>query len=210
MSQPFFGMPDPGTPRPFKRSIQPGVIQDALRATLRLVGPYSEEALRGAKRYGGDLWRRGKRNPRALTLGGVAVALTLVGAYALSATGTGRSLCPPTGDEKRGPFLLLMDRVPPAASGAELEIHYDVCGLPSGTLYKGKIQLSQKPTGKKAPAPKPVVVKFQDKVDGTATRREREMELGSAKPGAYTLELTVVDDQGRVRKKAQKVQISAR
>jgi hypothetical protein len=100
-----------------------------------------------------------------------------------------------------------MDPVPSAAKGAKLEVNYDVCGLPSGTTYKGRIQLSQKPAGKKAAKPKPVVVKFQDKVDGTASRHERQVELGSAKPGEYSLVLTVVDNQGRVRKKQQKVQV---
>jgi hypothetical protein len=139
------------------------------------------------------------------------VALTLVGAYALSATGAGRSLCPAAGDGKTPPFLLLMDAVPPAGAGAEIEVHYDVCGLSSRTPYKGRIQLSQQKVGrKKAAKAKLLVVSFQDKVDGPATRREREVELGPVKPGAYTLELSVVDNQGRERKKVQKVLIKAR
>jgi hypothetical protein len=207
MSQPFSGIPDPGTSRPFKRSIQPGVVQEGLRRALRQVRPYSEKALRDMKRLGEDWWRRGKRNPRVFALVGGALVLTLAGAYALSATGAGRSLCPPGTEGKERPFLLLMDPVPPAAKGAKIEVHYEVCGLPSGTAYKGRIQLSQKPAGKKAVKPKPVVVKFQDKVDGTASRHERQVELGSAKPGEYSLVLTVVDDQGRVRKKQQKVQV---
>lgn len=207
MSQPFSGIPDPGTSRPFKRSIQPGVVQESLRRTLRQVRPYSERALRGAKRLGEEWWRRGKRNPRVLGLAVGAIVLTLGGAYALSATGAGHSLCPPATSGKEMPFLLLMDPVPPAAKGAKIEIHYDVCGLPSGTAYKGRIQLSQKPAGKKAAKLKPVVVKFQDEVDGRASRHERQVELGSARAGDYNLVLTVVDDQGRVRKKQQKVQV---
>ncbi|HEU5304830.1 MAG TPA: hypothetical protein VFU40_09330 [Gemmatimonadales bacterium] len=177
--------------------------------------PYCQGALRGAKRYGEELkrygeelWLRGKRNPRGFALGGGAVVLTLVGAYALSATGAGRSLCPPASEGTTPPFLLLMDPVPAAAAGAKVEIHYDVCGLPSGTPYSGRVRLSQqKPGGKKAVKPKPLTVTFKHKADGPATRREQEVELGSAKPGAYTLELSVVDDQGRKRKKVQKVLI---
>src|ERR1700732_3335664 len=99
MSQPFSGFPDPGTPRPIRRRFQPGVIQESLRA-----------ALRKAQRYGEDLWLRGKRNPRPFAIAGGVVAVALVGAYALSGSGT-KSLCAPAGG-KTPPFVLLMDPVP--------------------------------------------------------------------------------------------------
>lgn len=219
MSQPFSGTPDPGTPRPFKRSIQPGVIENAMRGALRLVKPYSKEAVREAKRYSTEAWRRGKRsgeelyrkgrrNPRAVALAGGAVAVTLVGAIAVSATGAGHSLCPPTSEGKTPPFLLLMDPLPPASAHREIAVHYDVCGLASGTPYSGRVRLSQqKAGGKKAAKSKPLTVTFKEKADGPATRREKELALGSAKPSAYSLELTVIDDQGRVRKKVQKLLI---
>jgi hypothetical protein len=102
-----------------------------------------------------------------------------------------------------------MDPVPQATAGSELEINYDVCGLPSGTPYRGRVQLTRQTTTKKkgSPKPKPLVVTFKDKVDGVATRRSQELGLGAAKPGAYTLELTVVDSRGRERKKVQKITI---
>lgn len=201
MSQPFSGLPNPGNHSPFRRRFQQGVVQEALRAALR----GGQGALRRAQRYGEDLWRRGKRNPRTFALIGGAVALTVVGAYALSASGAG-SLCPPAADRKAPPFLVFMDPVPHAAAGSELEIHYDVCGLPSGTPYHGRVRLSQQPAGgkKRSPKPKPLVVNFQDRVDGPATRRHQEVNLASARPGAYTLELSVVDNQGRQRKRLQK------
>lgn len=211
MSQPFSGIPDPGTPSRFRRRFQPGVVQEALRG-----------ALRKAQRYCEDLWLRGKRRPRTFALIGGAVALTVVGAYALSASGVGRSLCPPAGaasssaskaQKGRTPqrFLLLMDAVPHPAAGSELEIHYDVCGLPSGTPYRGRVRLSQQRAGGKKGSAKPklLVVTFQDQVDGPATRRSQQVELGSTRPGAYTLELSVVDNQGRERKKLQKVRVKA-
>jgi hypothetical protein len=218
MSQPLSGIPDPGTPRPFKRSIQPGVVQNALQTAAGKVRPYSRELLRKAqrqgenawrrgKRSGQDLWLKGKRNPRAVALGSAAVVATMVGAIALSATG--RSMCPPVPGGKAAPFLLMMARVAAASAGGEIEIHYDVCGLPSWAPYSGRVQLSRvKPVGKKKP--KPIVVNFQSKVDGLATRREHELQLGATKPGAYTLELLVIDKQGRERKKVQKVVIQPR
>jgi hypothetical protein len=226
MSDPFSGIPDPEPPRPTRRRFQPGLVQEALRAleeTLRPALPTTQgalrraqwkakEALRRAQRYGQDLWLRGKRKPRTFGLIGGAVAVTLVGAYALSASGAGRSLCPPTSDRKTPKFVLLMDRVPQVAAGSQVEIHYDVCGLPSGAAYRGRVQLTQqRPTGKKKSAkPKPLVVSFKDQTDGVATRRHQQLDLALTRPGAYTLELTVADKQGRERKRVQKVLVKAR
>jgi hypothetical protein len=237
MSNPFSGTPDPETPRPIRRRFQPGPVQEALRAmqeTLRPALPAAQGALRRAhrvakdalwrarwlakeglwrgKRYGEDLWRRGKRKPRTLGIIGGALALTLVGAYALSASGTRQSLCPPPSNGKTPPFVLLMDRVPQVAAGSEVEINYDVCGLPSGTAYRGRVQLTQqRPAGKKkSTRPKPMVVSFRDHVDGVATRRHHDLDLASTKPGAYTLELVIADKQGRERKRVQKILIKAR
>ena len=202
MSQPFSGIPDPGFPRR-RRRFEPGIVQEALQAASGKL----RSGTREAKRRGQDLWRRGKRHPRALGLVAGAVAVTLAGAYTLSASGAGRSLCP--AKVKKGSFVLLMDKVPQAAAGSELEIYYDVCGLQSGTPYKGRIRLQQqRPSGKKAAAKvKPLTSSFQNKVDGPATRRLHEVELGRTKPGTYTLELTVVDNRGRERKRLQKVLI---
>ena len=212
MSQPFSEIPDPGFPRR-RRRFEPGIVQEALQAATRKV----QSAAREGKRRVQDLWRRGKRHPRALGLTGGAVALTLVGAYTLSASGVGRSLCPSTStstaasksEKSSARFLLLMDKVPQATAGSELEIYYDVCGLPSGTPYRGRVVLLRPSKGKKSAKPKPVTVTFQDKVDGPATRRRQEVELGAIKPGAYTIELTVVDNQKRERKRLQKILVKS-
>jgi len=226
MSNPFSGIPDPETPRPVRRRFQPGLVQEALRAlreTLRPALPAAQralwrarrvakEALRRARWYGEDLWRRGKRNPRTVGVIGGAVALTLVGAYALSASGAGRSLCPTTSAAKTPRFVLLMDPVPHVAAGSEVEIHYDVCGLHTGAAYRGRVRLTQqRPAGKKGSAkPKPLVVSFKDQVDGVATRRHQQLDLASTGPGAYTLELSVADNRGRERTRVQKVLVKAR
>lgn len=226
MSDPFSGIPDPGTPRPTRRRFQPGPVQEALQAmreSVRAALPAAQgafqkarrvthEAFRRARRFGQDLWLRGKRNPRPFGLISAAAALTLVGAYALSASGAGRSLCPPTSDGKTPRFALLMDPVHQAAAGSEVEIHYDVCGLPSGTPYRGRVRLVQQRTAAKkgSAKPKPLVVGFRDQVDGVATRRQQQLDLASTKPGAYTLELTVVDNRGRERKRVQKLVVGRR
>jgi len=165
-----------------------------------------------AQRYGEGLWLRGKRNPRTVGVIGGAAALTLVGAIALSASGAGRSLCPPVRDGKAPQFRVLMDRLPQVAAGSEVEIHYDVCGLGSGTPFQARVRLVPQPApGKKKPSkPKPMVVSFEDRADGVATRRHEQLDLGSTKPGAYTLELSIADKQGRERKQVQKVLVKGR
>jgi hypothetical protein len=204
-----------------RRRIQPAPVQDALRAmrhTLRVAMPKAKGALRRAQwaakdelrraqRYGEDLWRGAKRNPRTAGVMAGAVGLTLVGAFALSASGAGRSLCPPASDRKAPQFVVLMDPVSPVAAGAEVEIHYDVCGLPSGTPYRGRVRLA--PVKKGSAKPKPLVVSFKDQADGVATRRQQELDLGSTRPGAYTLELSIADGKGRERTKVQKVLVNA-
>jgi hypothetical protein len=213
MSQPFSGIPDPSAPRPFKRRFQPSVVQDLLRDALHGAQRYSSSAYYRARRYGQELWYQGKRHPRTVGIVAAAVAVTLVGAYALSASGAGRSLCPKSAPKSQ--FLLLMDPVLNQAAGSDLDIHYDVCGLSSGTPYHGRVQLSQqKPAAKagkkKSPKLRPLVATFHDKVDGIATRRSQPLDLTYTRPGGYTLELSVVDNQGRERKRVQKVVITAK
>jgi hypothetical protein len=191
-----------------RRRFEPTAVQQALRT-----------ALHEARRHGENLLNKGKRNPRAVALTGVAVVLTLGGAYALSASGS--SMCPPPGkaaaakSQKGAHFLLLMDPLPKAAAaGSELEINYDVCGLPSGSRYTGAVRLQRvqappkKKNKKKTSQPKPqVLATFEDKTDGVASREHQQVDLGPTKPGTYTLELIVADHQGRARKRLHKIVI---
>ncbi len=234
MSDPFSEMP--GMPRPTRRRFEPGLVQEGLRAlkdTLRPAASKAQAALRRAARsamegfrrtqrlamkgfqraqqHGRDLWRQGQRKPRIVGAIAAAVALTLVGAYALNASG--RSLCPPVSKGKTPKFHVLMDAVPQATAGSEVEINYDVCGLASGSTYSGRVRLiqqQQRTAGKKKKTAKPtsLVVSFKDRVDGPASRREQELKLGSTKPGTYTLELIVTDSKGRERKKVQKMVVA--
>ena len=226
MSNPFSRIPDPEVPPPIRRRIQPTTMQEALRAmqeAIRPAQPAAQRALRQsqrlakdwirrAQRQGQDLWLQGKRHPRALGAVGGAVALTLVGAIALSASGAGRSLCPPPSDGKTPPFRLIMDPLPQVVAGSQVEIHYDVCGLALGTTYQGRVRLVQQQVAgkKKLAKPKPLVVSFKDQVDGLASRQEQQLSLGTTKPGAYTLELSIADKQGRERKRVQKVLVKAK
>lgn len=218
MSQPFLRIPEPEIPRPFKRRFQPNGMQLALRDTWNRTRRQGAEVWRSGKRHGAELWRRGKRHPRVLGMIGGAAALTLVGGYTLSATGSGRSLCATALETGSGSkkaktprFLVLMEPVGAAAAGSDLELRYDVCGLPSGSAYRARLQITQQRVAKKGSAkPKTLIVNFKDEVDGVATRREREVELRNLKPGAYNIELSVVDARGRERKTQRRMQLKAR
>jgi hypothetical protein len=231
MSDPFSGTPDPGMPRPTRRRFEPGLIEQALRALRETLRPalrktkhglrqawrlsgeafqqtkrLSRSAFQRAQRYGTHLWLHRKGSPRTIGLIGAGVALTLVGAYTLSATMDGRSMCPPPVAGKPPKFLVLMDTVAHASAGSDLDLRYDVCGLASGTPYRGKVRFAaQRSAGKKRPKPVVQVVSFKDEVEGVATRRRQLLSLASTKPGTYTLELSVADNKGRERKQVQKV-----
>ena len=222
MSDPLSGIPDPEHSRPVRSRFRPSPVQealgemkDALQVKLRRIQPTLQKMQRRAndaghraQRYGQDLWYRGKRNPKQFGMIGGGIALTLATAYAVSASMADRSRCPNVGAEKQPKFLVLMDSVPHAAAGSRLEIQYDVCGLASGTTYRGKVRLvqPQKTIGKKkSAAAKPLVVSFKDRSKGLATRGEQQVSLGSTKPGKYTLELVVADGKGRERKSVQKI-----
>jgi hypothetical protein len=213
MSQPLSNEPDSGIFRGARRRFQPDEVQLALQRAKRA----AQRQGRNLWQQGGNIWRRGRRNPRALALLGAGLVVTLIGAYTVSASGVGPSLCP--ADQRSAPlsktqtkpdFQLLMDRVPQTASaGSDLEIYYDVCGLPKGTRYSGRIvvQQSSPRTKKAAPKPKPMALGFKDEVDGPATRRRQEIGLKAVRPGSYTVELTVADNQGHERKRVQKIRV---
>jgi hypothetical protein len=211
MNQPLSNEPDSGIFRGARRRFQPGEVQLAVQRAKRAAQRHG----RSLWQQGGNLWRRGRRNPRALALVGAGVAVTLIGAYTVSASGVGPSLCSAAQrsaplSQKKPDFQLLMDRVPQTASaGSDLEIYYDVCGLPKGTRYSGRVVVQQLTprTRKAAPKPKPIALAFKDEVDGPATRRRQEIDLKGARPGSYAVELTVADNQGRERKRVQKIRV---
>jgi hypothetical protein len=117
-------------------------------------------------------------------------------------------MCPPAASGKIPKFSVIMDSVPQLAAGSSVEIDYEVCGLKSGTPYRGKVRLVQQQrtvAKKKSAAPKPLVVTFKDRSEGLATRGQQQVSLASTKPGKYTLELVVTDNKGRERKRVQKI-----
>jgi hypothetical protein len=214
MTQPLSNQPDSGIFRGAHRRFQPGEVQLALQRAKRA----AQRQGRNLWQQGGNVWRRGRRNPRALALVGAGLVVTLIGAYTVSASGVGPSLCPAaqrtvpvSKSQKKPDFQLLMDRVPQAAAaGSDLEIYYDVCGLPKGTRYSGRVvvQQSAPPRTRKAAARlKPIALAFKDEVDGPATRRRQEIGLKGARPGSYTVELTVADNQEHEHKRVQKIRV---
>src|SRR3954467_14308178 len=119
MNQALSNEPDSGIFRGARRRFQPGEVQLALQRAKRA----AQRQGRNIWQQGGNLWRRGRRNPRALALVGAGLVVTLIGAYTVSASGVGPSLCPAaqrtvpvSKGQKKPDFQLLMDRVPQAAA----------------------------------------------------------------------------------------------
>src|SRR3954467_70307 len=90
MNQSLSNEPDSGIFRGARRRFQPDEVQLALQRMKRAAQRYG----RNLWHHGGNLWRRGTRNPRALALVGAGIVVTLIGAYTVSASGVGLSLCP--------------------------------------------------------------------------------------------------------------------
>jgi hypothetical protein len=119
MTQPLSNQQDSGIFRGAHRRFQPGEVQLALQRAKRA----AQRQGRNLWQQGGNVWRRGRRNPRALALVGAGLVVTLIGAYTVSASGVGPSLCPAaqrsvpvSKSQKKPDFELLMDRVPQAAA----------------------------------------------------------------------------------------------
>lgn len=206
----------------------PVAVVDASPSVSRiLAGPRARSLMASASlallTRGGGLWRKGKENPRTAGIVGGMVGLVLIGGYAIGAAGSPQSLCPTASNRsatapsqgEQGPsaaaFLLLMDPIPQQSAGSDFAVYYDVCGLPAGTPYRVRLRLSKRGDLLKrmfGNGAKSLAVTVQDRVDGPATRRYSNLDLGSTPPGSYTLELSVLDNRGRERKRFQDVLVT--
>ena len=151
---------------------------------------------------------QGKRRVPVIVAG--LLASVLIGWSVSGSAGSSRSLCPATPDSAG--FLVLLDPVPPEATGSELDVFFDVCGLAPGTPYSSRLRLSRREEGLKrifGGGSKPRVTTSQERSDGPAVRHREAISLESLRPGAYTLDLRVTDNRGRARTRSQTVQVTA-
>ena len=152
-----------------------------------------------------------------------AVALVIAGYWGIHFATMHRSRCSPTAeradsagaDGSKGgsparSLVLLVDAPPPQDAGEELDLYYDVCGLEKGAAYSTRVDISRNQSGLRrifGGGVQPVSLSFDERAGSPATRRHRDVDLGTLPEGAYTLKVTVTDDRGRRRERSHPLQI---
>ncbi|MFL5608916.1 MAG: hypothetical protein ACJ8AD_20840, partial [Gemmatimonadaceae bacterium] len=141
-----------------------------------------------------------------------AVVLSIGTYYALHFAIMHRSRCPavssattPNGDSAQstggGSFSVLVDRVKPRWTGSDLDVYYDVCGVPKGD-FKTRVTVSREASGLQrllGGSVQPVVAIWDETADKAAIRRHRTLEFSDMPPGTYRLLVVVTDAKGRRR-----------
>lgn len=156
-------------------------------------------ALRPALRGSVEFLRRHGR-AAAATLAVVAIAPFVV-YHVWQFVDLRRSRCPAdtpameVNARLHGP-LLLVDPVATRQSGSNLDVYYDVCGLPQATEFNTRIsvvtnanfvtRLFMHPAA-------PITVDYADLASGPATRRHRTIPFDRMTAGSYTLDVVVTD-----------------
>ncbi len=142
---------------------------------------------------------RSRTGRRLAVAGGVAVSLALLAAFGAREIRERRSVCPSAAWAEG--FVVLLDPPGQVSAGDALGLRYDVCGLDRGTPYTVQVRVARREglVGRVLRKNRALGVTFQERADGPATRRHRTLGLGAARPGEYTLEMTVTDNRGRRR-----------
>lgn len=89
------------------------------------------------------------------------------------------------------------------AVGDEMELYYEVRGLPAGAPYTTKLEVKKGSGGGGflrrlfGGGGAAISLEFEDQAAGPVDARQRSLELARLKPGQYTLELTITDSEGR-------------
>ena len=84
--------------------------------------------------------------------------------------------------------------------GTEMEVYYEVYGLPSGTEYRTQLVVEKQGSGGLFGLfgkSKPISLSFTDRADGAATEVRRSIALDKLKPGRYELQLIITSPDGQ-------------
>jgi hypothetical protein len=153
--------------------------------------------------------RAHRRRVAALAL--AAAALSVGTYYALHFAIMHHSRCPagvmtsgPDGDSAQSTsasFSVLVDRVKPRWTGSDLDVYYDVCGMPRGD-FKTRVTAAREASGLQrllGGTVQPVVAIWDETADKPAIRRHRTLEFSDMPAGTYRLQVVVTDARGRRR-----------
>jgi hypothetical protein len=98
-------------------------------------------------------------------------------------------------------FSVLVDRVKPRWTGSDLDVYYDVCGMPNGD-FKTRVTVSREASGLQrllGGSVQPVVATWDETASKAAIRRHRTLEFSDMPAGTYRLLVVVTDAKGRRR-----------
>jgi serine/threonine protein kinase len=141
----------------------------------------------------------------------IAIGVFAVSAFHTTTAKRSESRCP-TGvamDGKR-PFGVLVDSVGPARPNANLDVHYDVCGLAEGSKFKVRMTVVRAEAGRRASERDRVTASLEETASGPGMRLAHTLALGPLPAGSYRFTVVVTDDRGRRREREMGLRIGDR
>ena len=86
---------------------------------------------------------------------------------------------------------------------ADMELYYEVYGLPAGSPYNVELRVGRRDGGRAA-----ITLKYEEKAEGVVTRTRRTIKLERVRQGEYTLTLIVTTPDGRRTERRAGFQVS--
>jgi hypothetical protein len=109
-------------------------------------------------------------------------------------------------------FSVLLDGVESVRRGADVDVYYDVCGMPAGA-FTTRITITKETSGLQrlfGKAVEPIGVRYDETAASAAIRRHRSIDLGGRPAGSYTVGVVVTDEKGRRREKYEEFEVTNR
>ena len=180
-------------------------VRRAMRRAAAPVQPASRAVRRLVERDGKKIWSWMKRTltSRGSTLSMasafiIAVAVLTFSAFRMTAGAAhSQSRCPTDlASDGRRPFGVLVDSIGSSAQGSDVNVHFDVCGLNEGALFK--VRMSVIRDGGRHAADR-MTANFDDVATGIGTRRQHSLAVATLPAGSYRLTVVVTDERGHRR-----------
>ncbi len=112
------------------------------------------------------------------------------------------------------PWSVLVDPLEPAVAGGEIDLYYDVCGLPDGGKFSSTVAITRNQSAVRrlfgGTGVEPISREYEMEGGSPAERRHRDIGLGSLPAGGYTVRVSIADDKGRTRARSVPLEIIAR
>ena len=111
-------------------------------------------------------------------------------------------------------WSVLVDPLEPAVTGGEIDLYYDVCGLPADGKFSSTVAITRNQSAVRrlfgGTGVEPISREYEMEGGSPAERRHRDIGLGSLPAGGYTVRVSIADDKGRTRARSVPLEIIAR